>query len=308
VRRHSLDARGESLGALELYYAEGAPPDADLDALIAECARTLGAALGQAVAIAELQVVTADLERRARERTGEAVRAERMVAIGTLAQGVVAELERPLGAVYAHLRSIIEDIDRETYRQGGRAPLPRATADKIRDLCGDAFLEVEHIARLAKDLRRLAPSEQSAKVGADVNLLVESALNLARHRLHPNAEVQTDYGALPEIACYPDRLVQAFANLLVNAAEAVRGRGEIFVRTARRDERIVVEVSDSGIGIAEPDVARIFDPFFTTKRSNDGPGLGLAIVREVVTEHGGEVTVESAPGEGTRFEILLPVS
>jgi signal transduction histidine kinase len=307
VRRLELTSRGVTLGQLELYYADGHGPSEEEERYLEVAVRAIAVALHQAKLLAEVRFLLAGLEERVRERTEQAVRAERMVALGTLAQGVVAELERPLGAVHANLRAIIEEIDQESARAHGRAPLPRKLADHVREVATDCFLDVERLARMAQDLRRIAPGETGAMVRVDLNLLVQSALNLARHRFRKAAEVQTDFGTLPEISCHPDRMVQAFANLLVNAAEAVRGAGEIFVRTQRRGEQVVLEFSDTGVGIPEEELARIFEPFYTTKRGGEAAGLGLAIVREVVREHGGEVFVESQPGEGTRFEIVLPV-
>ena len=88
----------------------------------------------------------------------------------------------------------------------------------------------------------------------------------------------------------------------------VRGAGDVYLRTRRQGNRAIIEVRDTGVGIPEEDVPRIFEPFYTTKHLADGAGLGLAIVRDVVHEHGGEVLVESKSGEGTRFEIVLPLT
>jgi signal transduction histidine kinase len=96
-------------------------------------------------------------------------------------------------------------------------------------------------------------------------------------------------------------------NLLSNARDAVEGGGRITVRTNRRDERVVLEVDDDGVGIAEHDLARIFDPFFTTKGRGKGTGLGLSISYGIVREHDGAMSVESVPGEFTRFRVELPV-
>ena len=303
VRRLAL---GAELGEVEIYYPAGALPSAEEMRYFQLAAQAISAALHQARLVGELRFLAAGLEERVRERTAQALRAERLMALGTLAQGVVGELDRPLAAVHANLRAIVDDID-AALAKSSRGALPRQAAARIREMLGDSFLEVDRMARLAQDLRRLVPSESGGKVRVDVNLLVESALNLSRHRFVRSVEITTDYGALPAIACHPDRLVQAFANLLVNAAEAVRGEGEIYVRTRREMARAIIEFRDTGVGISEEDVARIFEPFFTTKRLADGAGLGLAIVREVVHEHGGEVLVESKPGEGTRFEIVLPL-
>jgi signal transduction histidine kinase len=306
VRPLALEARGAKLGEVEIYYPADAPPSEEEMRYFQLAARAVSAALHQAQLLCELRSLATDLEKRVRERTAQAVRAERLVALGTLAQGVVAELERPLAVVQANLRSIVDDIDKEM-SQGGRGPLPRKAAGRIADVLSDSFLEVDRIAHLAQDLRRLVPSESSEKVRVDVNLLVESALNLSRHRFLRSVEISTDYGALPAITCHPDRLVQAFANLLVNAAEAVRGEGEIYLRTRRQGDHVLLEFRDTGVGIPEEDVPRIFEPFFTTKGLADGAGLGLATVRDVVHEHGGQVLVESTPGKGTRFKIVLPL-
>jgi signal transduction histidine kinase len=303
VRQFPLETRGVTLATAELYYAD--PPDDEEQRYLSLAMQAVTGALYQARLLADQRQWSQALEEQVRERTAHAVRAERMVALGTLAQGVVAELERPLAAVHANLRAILDGIDRETAHI--RGPGRRRVGDRIRETIGDSFLEVDRLSRLAQDLRRLVPSETTGKVRVDVNLLVQSALNLTRHRFAQNAEVRTDYGALPEVSCYPDRLVQAFANLLVNAAEAIHGSGEVLVRTSRQGARVVVAFRDSGVGIAPAQIDRIFEPFFTTKQFAEGVGLGLSIVREVVREHEGEVFVESPPGEGTRFEISLPI-
>jgi signal transduction histidine kinase len=112
---------------------------------------------------------------------------------------------------------------------------------------------------------------------------------------------------LPEVHGHRGKLQQVLLNLLSNAKDAVEGGGRIGVRTVLRDDRIVLEVDDDGIGIAEHDLAQIFDPFFTTKGRGKGTGLGLSISYGIVREHDGAMFVESTPGEFTRFRVELPV-
>jgi signal transduction histidine kinase len=112
---------------------------------------------------------------------------------------------------------------------------------------------------------------------------------------------------IPDVRGHRGKLQQVLLNLLSNARDAVEGGGRIAVRTLHRDERVVLEVDDDGIGIAEHDLARIFDPFFTTKGRGKGTGLGLSISYGIVREHEGTMQVESVPGEFTRFRVELPV-
>jgi signal transduction histidine kinase len=97
-------------------------------------------------------------------------------------------------------------------------------------------------------------------------------------------------------------------NLIINAHHAMPDGGELMVRTGvYPDDGVFVEIRDTGCGIAEDDVNRIFDPFFTTKEEGKGTGLGLAVSRNIIDNHGGEIAVESEPGAGTTFRVLLPI-
>src|SRR5262249_23657121 len=206
LRKLSLGAHGSELGEVEIYYTAGAPPSDEEMRYFQLAAQAISAALHQARLVGELRFLAAGLEERVRDRTAQAVRAERLVALGTVAQGGVAELDGPLAAVHANLRSIVDDID-AALAKSSRGALPRALATHIREMIGDSFLEVDRMARLAQDLRRLVPSESGARVRVDVNLLVESALNLSRHRFVRSVDISTDYGGVPALFCHPRPLL-----------------------------------------------------------------------------------------------------
>ncbi|MFQ5499403.1 MAG: sensor histidine kinase [Candidatus Zixiibacteriota bacterium] len=112
---------------------------------------------------------------------------------------------------------------------------------------------------------------------------------------------------MPDVVCYPNQLNQVFMNILVNGAQAIDGKGNITIRTSRRGEQVVVEFIDSGKGISPEHLHKLFDPGFTTKGVGVGTGLGLSIVHQIVRGHGGELQVESEPGKGATFRIVLPV-
>jgi signal transduction histidine kinase len=119
--------------------------------------------------------------------------------------------------------------------------------------------------------------------------------------------VHKNYGDIPRISCYPGRLNQVFLNLLINAKQAIRGKGEIFITTYARDGRVFVEIKDSGVGIPKEKLGRIFDPGYTTKGVGVGTGLGLSICYQIIEGHRGEIKVESEPGQGTTFTVILPM-
>ena len=109
------------------------------------------------------------------------------------------------------------------------------------------------------------------------------------------------------LAFLPSQLNQVLMNLLVNAAQAIPERGEITVRTRRVDDRVCIEISDTGTGIPQELMNRIFDPFFTTKPVGTGTGLGLSIAHGIIRKHKGRIDVRSEPGKGTSFQVYLPI-
>ena len=121
------------------------------------------------------------------------------------------------------------------------------------------------------------------------------------------ATTVTDFGEIPPIKCLPNQLAQVFMNLLINAAQAIEGHGEIRIRTWQEGENVYASVSDTGSGIPEEVKKRIFEPFFTTKEVGKGTGLGLPICYDIIHKHSGKITVESTVAAGTTFTIMLPV-
>ena len=116
----------------------------------------------------------------------------------------------------------------------------------------------------------------------------------------------TQLGDIPSCAANANAMRQLLLNLLTNAVQAMPRGGELRLRTARAGrDRIRLEVEDTGVGIAPENLHRIFDPFYTTKAPGQGTGLGLSVVHSVVSRHGGDISVESTPGTGTRFHTML---
>jgi CheY-like chemotaxis protein len=146
---------------------------------------------------------------------------------------------------------------------------------------------------------------------ADISRSIEAAINLALPSLRQKARVVNHASELPHVRGSEAKLGQVFLNLLINAAQAVpHGSPErelVEVRGRVEDERVIVEVSDSGAGISADTMSQVFEPFFTTRAHEGGTGLGLSISREILESYGGSISLHSAEGHGTTVRVELPV-
>ena len=177
----------------------------------------------------------------------------------------------------------------------------------IRSLLDDAEQCTERIASLVDAVRSSARQERAETADIDVHEQIRSALAVLEPKLK-NVRLTQHFSTEGwKVRGYPSELAQVWVNLLDNAVDAVGSSGEISIRTRREDNQTVVEIIDNGPGIAPENISRIFEPFFTTKGVGSGKGLGLTISQGIVGDrHGGEIEVESKPGE-TRFIVRLPV-
>jgi PAS domain S-box-containing protein len=256
-------------------------------------------------------VVLRDVTERQRVEQRLAM-SERLASIGTMAAGMAHEINNPLTAVTANVALAGESA------AAMRATLPPgdgpavAALDDLRAALVDAERGAERVRRTVEDLKRFARVEDASR-RAVVALpdVLDAAVQLAENQLRHNARVVRAYGAVPQVEANEGQLMQVFLNLLVNGAQAVGdGRaGDNEVRIATRTDaagRAVVEVSDTGRGLAPADLPRVFDPVFTTQTVGTGMGLGLALCHNLVTSLGGEIAVESQVGRGTTFRVTLP--
>lgn len=241
-------------------------------------------------------------------------KAEKMASLGTVSAGLAHELSTPLGAVSCMTssqraaREKLLGILHESVPDLGSDPRVRKCLDVLTD--GDRVVTagMEQVHALLQELRNYAVNETSDPVPSDLHERLDGALLLVRNRLKQNIEVQREYADLPEVPIHPVRFNQVVLNLLINAARAMPDGGVLTVGTEAGDDGVTITIADTGVGIPRENLERIFEYGFTTHAENGGTGLGLAIAKDVVLMHGGDLSVESAPGEGTVFRIRLPWS
>jgi len=243
-----------------------------------------------------------------RRLQSELMVSDRMASVGTLAAGVAHEINNPLAAVMANLEFMSESL-------ATMGPQPSATwvLEELKQPLEEAREAAQMVRLIVRDLKIFSRSPAEEPTGAvDVRAIMESSLRMAWNEIRHRAQLVKHYGVVPGVMANEARLGQVFLNLIVNAAQALpEGRAEhheVRVTTRLDGARVIIEVTDTGSGIPPEIIGRIFDAFFTTKPIGVGTGLGLAICHRIVTDMGGELTVESEVGKGTTFRVALPVA
>ncbi|HEY2066949.1 MAG TPA: ATP-binding protein [Gemmatimonadaceae bacterium] len=232
--------------------------------------------------------------RQAQDRFSQA---EKLAAIGTLAAGVMHEINNPLATIAACAEGLelkYEDA-------------PPDLQEGLRLIQS----EVQRCKGITDSLLDFSRPKSADKTLIDVNAAIERTLFVLKHhtrfkKLQVKVDLDRTLGTV--VRANEEQMVQVFMALLLNAMDSMQERGTVALRTRWGDGArwIVAEVMDQGEGIRRADLPKIFEPFFTTKAPGRGTGLGLSICYAIVAEHGGRIEVDSTPGEGSIFRILLP--
>jgi len=178
----------------------------------------------------------------------------------------------------------------------------------IAKLIDEIEISTKRISYLVQAIKEYSYMDQSAMKEVDLHQGLENTLTILHHQLKGGVTVVREYDeSLPRICAFGGELNQIWTNLMANAIEAMHGKGELRVRTARELDRVLVEIGDNGPGIPSDVLPHIYEPFFTTKGVGEGTGLGLDTVSRIIRNHHGEIRVSSHPGD-TRFQVLLPLT
>ncbi len=228
-------------------------------------------------------------------------RAERLVAVGTLAAGVAHEINNPLTFVTLGIDAL------ERVLRSGEHGGP-----SVDNLLQEIRQGASRVAAIVRELRAFSQSDDDVRGPVDIRAVLTAAERLVAHQLRGRARVERRLEEHGRVLGNGNRLEQVFVNLLMNAVQALpEGRAENLIEIATHNSltgAIVIEVRDNGDGIAADIVSRVFDPFFTTKAPGVGTGLGLSICHRIISQLGGDISIESVRGEGTVVRVALPVA
>jgi signal transduction histidine kinase len=268
---------------------------------------------------------------RLRDAEEQLLQSDKMASIGQLAAGVAHEINNPIGYIYSNLGTLGEYVNNmfrvigayeKTLRgmpsdgQERRSELAEVKQQVdydflIKDLpslLAESREGIERVRKIVQDLRDFSRAGYEEEwTLADLHRGLDSTLNIVWNDLKYKCEILRNYGDIPRVECLPSQLNQVFLNILVNAGHAIEQHGTIRISTGQEDDKVFIEIADSGKGIAPENLSRVFDPFFTTKPVGQGTGLGLSLSYSIVRKHHGHISVESSIGAGTTFRIMLPM-
>lgn len=235
-----------------------------------------------------------------------------MAAVGRLLAGIVHEINTPLGSIFSNNEVISRSLEMlgPLLAEGSPEALERAgkLAATCQNLAAVDRIACERIRSIIRGLKTLSRVDGSEPRRVNLNQQLADTVKLTQAEFRRRIAVETDFGELPEVECYPQMLNQVFLNLLMNAGQAIEGEGRITIRTRLDGDRVHISIADTGKGMSTEAQKHAFEPGFTTKAVGEGTGLGLPISREIVEErHGGSIDFESRKGVGTTFHIHIPV-
>ena len=283
-----------------------------------------------------MQDVTA-LRRDDRERSA----AQKLESVGRLAAGIAHEINTPLQYVNDNVRFLQSSFENlgaalVNYRNlesaveagagvAAAAKVARASAQSIdidflmentSPAVSEALSGLDRITAIVRSMKEFAHPDSAQKAIADLNQAIKNTLVVANSEYKYAADVEEQFGTIPQVRCHLGQINQVVLNLIINASHAMtesaklrNSRGTLSVRTRQVDDCVEIAIGDNGAGIPEAVRDKLFDPFFTTKGVGVGTGQGLAIARDiVVNKHGGTLSFESQLGKGTTFFIRLPIN
>jgi len=246
------------------------------------------------------------VEQKTRELEGaqrSLVLREKMASLGKLAATVAHEVNNPLAGILTYAGLSVKQLNKMSCDPAGRAEIIEnlRTIERESRRCGELMRNLLTFARQVPSQRELN----------DLNQLVKQGLALVHHKLELSEIelVENLQADLPPVRCDAGQMSQLALVLMVNAIEAMPGGGVLEVSTGvdPAGENVTLQVRDTGMGIPAEVLPHIFDPFFTTKDTQQSTGLGLAVAHSIVEQHGGEISVNSIPGNGSEFKVSLPL-
>lgn len=273
------------------------------------------------------------LEDRHEKTLRHLMRTEKMASLGQLSAGMAHEINNPLGFLISNIKTLasyhggIEKILAAYQKlppllntqENALAPLLReirALEEKndlayiledAKALISESGEGAARIQKIIEDMRIFTHPDAMVMELVDIHTCIETSLSMVQNRFAEGIRIVRNFQELPRIQCFQGQIQHAFCNIFMNAMQSMAGQGTLHIETSRKEDQLLVCIRDTGCGITPEILPRIFDPFFTTRPVGQGTGLGLHVSYTLIQRHGGHIEVNSIPGTGSAFEILLPL-
>jgi len=269
-----------------------------------------------------------------KQTQSQLIQSEKLASIGQLAAGVAHEINNPIGFISSNIQSmgqyvtsikrLIAKVDelKGTINEDA-APETRRLKDELQqleeglnlkfiaqdmvDLLKESSNGIDRIKGIVTNLKTFARKDTDETSLINVQNVLEEVLNVLWNELKYTCEIVKDYAPIPLVKCNPQKLGQVFMNLLLNAKQAIKGKGKITIHTHQDATNVFIDIIDTGEGIPPEIITKIFDPFFTTKPVGLGTGLGLSISMDILKSFNGDLKVVSTLGKGSTFTVILPI-
>lgn len=267
-----------------------------------------------------------------RQMQEQLIQAEKMASLGVLVAGIAHELNNPIGYIYSStegLKNNIQDLltlitEYDSLSESNYSTQKKKIEDlkrsiffndivnELQELINNIYLGANQTAEIVKGLRNFSRSNDSSLEAVDINETLDITLALLQNQFKDSFEIDRAYDEIPSVIAYPVKISQVFMNIIINATHAIEVAKpvikKILIQTQKLpDDKVLISISDNGIGISKEKQKRIFEPFFTDKEVGKGTGLGLSISLGIVESLGGKINVISEEGKGSTFQIILPV-
>jgi signal transduction histidine kinase len=289
--------------------------------------------------------LSANLEIEVQKKTDEIrkahahlMRHEKMAAIGQLSAGMAHEINNPLGFILSNLttlKSYADDFNtlikhyqrlvtlcNEKSITGGRSSIdtqcevikkietrldPDFLLSDVPVLVAESSAGAERIQKIVRDLKAVARPGETQQELINIHESIDAVLTIVQNRISSKIKVLRKFGPVPLMYGYPQEISQIWLNLILNALDALANQGTLSITTQAAQDQVIVRIEDTGTGIAQEDLSRVFDPFFTTKDVGKGTGLGLHLVYQLITKHGGQIELESRLDKGCTVTVYFPI-
>jgi signal transduction histidine kinase len=270
----------------------------------------------------QLQQYSASLEEQVRQRThelvvandglkeayvelqhaqAEIIQSEKVAAVGRLASGIAHEINSPLGVITSNIDTLGHLIQRV---ESGNVDQPMQI---LQGIAGSSLAASARLRRIIKAFEAFAGLDQAELKAINMNDAIETVLTLLEHEIGNRISIIKKFGAVEPMMCSPGRMHQAVMNLLLNAIQAIDGKGEIQISSEQLSGRLDITIQDTGRGMTAEELEKVFDSGFTRKGNRVRAGMGLLITQQIIRQTGGSIQIRSTPGRGTTVAVSFPI-